>query len=116
MLTALAPEDDPPPQIESLQDESQVKTLTDWFVRVFPGIVRKADDRPIVLLKGPLQGQIERAIFDLTSGRARFDLEAFIALQQDPKVGLEGDAFVRARKQICDQAVPSSGLFPALLG
>jgi len=98
MLTALAPEDDPPPQIESFQAESQVKTLTDWFVRVFPRIVRKADDRPIVLLKGPLQRHIERAIFDLTSGRARFDLEAFIALQQDPKVGLEENAFVRAKE------------------
>ena len=96
MLTALAPEGDPPPRIDSFQDEGEVKTLTDWFVRVLPRIVRKADDRPIVLLRDPLQKHIERAVFDLTSGRAKFDLEAFVALQQGAIIESEEDVFVQA--------------------
>src|SRR2546427_1561591 len=97
-LAALAPADDPPPTIHSFQDPAELDRLTEWFTRVFPKIFRKAEDRPIVLLKGPAQDLIEQGIFWSLPERATFELEPMIAFYRDAEIETEDDAYIHAKE------------------
>jgi len=98
MLGALAPADDPPPKIDSFQDKEQFNRLVMWFERVFPRIFRKAEDRPIVLLKGPLQGLVESGMFGAIPDRVMLDVEPLMAFYRDAGMKTEEDAYIRAKE------------------
>lgn len=52
-LAALGPEDDPPPKVRSFSDMEDARLVGKWLTRVWPKVTRKAESRPIRILKGP---------------------------------------------------------------
>jgi len=98
ILGALAPADDPPPRIDSFQDKEQLSRLVIWFERVIPRRIRKAEDRPIVMLKGPMQGLVESGMFGAIPNRVMLDVEPLLAFYRDAGARTEEDAYIRAKE------------------
>jgi hypothetical protein len=97
-LRALAPEDDPPPRVHSFADEEEMDSLTAWFVRVTPMIFRKAEDRPVRILKGPLGGLIDAAYSGQMPQNMNLDMFPILSYYVEPGMQAESDMFDDARE------------------
>jgi hypothetical protein len=95
---ALGPEDDPPPRVTSFSKREEMQRVNDWLVRILPRLYRKAEDRPVRILKGPLGGFLENAPQATELGGVDLDLLTLLTYYRDLQIDTEDGMYYEARE------------------
>ena len=77
-LWALAPTDDPPPQVASFFNKEQMEALTEWFGRIWPRLFRKKTDAAVCVIKGPLGEFLDSAFTGTMPENFNLDFEPLV--------------------------------------
>jgi len=114
ILRALAPEDDPPPRVHSFANKEEMDSLTGWFVHVIPTIFRKAENRPVRILKGPLGGVIDAAYSGQMPQNMNLDMFPILSYYVEPGIQTESNMFYEARETDLSLPGPRTAFTPDL--
>src|SRR2546427_4989134 len=99
-LAALAPEDNPPPNVRSFADPEDARRVGEWLGRVWPTITRKAEDRQIRILRGPMM-DLAKLVDRVRRGEPLGTLTVDLAPILDSLSGIDGaeEAFSAATER-----------------
>jgi hypothetical protein len=100
-LAALAPEDDPPPKVRSFADREECRVLGEWLARVWPKVSRKAEDRLVRVLKGPITNLaeiIDSALPGKFPDTFDVDLASFMEYYKSGVLDGDDEAFTTSRE------------------
>ena len=98
MWAALGPEDDPPPHVTSFSNKDELRRVNDWFIRIAPRLFRKAEDRPVRILKWPLGGFLDKAPQAIELGGLNLDLLSLFSFYRDLQIDVEDQMYYEARE------------------
>ena len=111
---AFGPEDDPPPRVTSFSNKDETKRLSDWFIRIAPRLFRKADDRPVRILKGPLGGFLDKAPRATELGGLDLDLLSLLSFFSDLQIDTENGMYYEAKETDLQSEGPRVAFTPDL--